>query len=222
MVCRCPTRCWWSATPQCFGAGRTRSRNTITEQPLPDPKVLNAAIPVEEWEIGLDGNPTPPWKLTYVIYMVDLKTGAPVHVRALTHTAPCSASTTWKSNRSDAHAPRRACASNRAPRKAPDEVAVRDEVHARICSHRMAYARVAVVPSWHRNRRLRSSLDRLRLRLQPRRLQRLRLRLRQLNSGTSSDSDCLHSASVDGPRQHEAGQAGHGRGTRRRRNPPWK
>jgi hypothetical protein len=48
----------------------------ITEHPLPDPKQLNAAIPVEEWEIGLDGNPTPPWKLTYVIYMVDAgKTG---------------------------------------------------------------------------------------------------------------------------------------------------
>ena len=48
----------------------------ITEQPLSDPKVLNGAIPVEEWEIGLDSNPTPPWKLTYVIYFVDLKTGA--------------------------------------------------------------------------------------------------------------------------------------------------
>ena len=48
----------------------------ITEHPLPDPKHLNAAIPVEEWEIGLDGDPTPPWKLTYVIYMVDAgKTG---------------------------------------------------------------------------------------------------------------------------------------------------
>jgi hypothetical protein len=43
----------------------------ITEQPLSDPKVLNGAIPVEEWEIGLDSNPTPPWKLTYVIYFVD-------------------------------------------------------------------------------------------------------------------------------------------------------
>ena len=48
----------------------------ITEQPLPDPDVLNAAIPISEWEIGLDGKPTKPWKLTYVIYLVDLKTGA--------------------------------------------------------------------------------------------------------------------------------------------------
>ncbi len=38
-------------------------------------------------------------------------------------------------------------------------------------------------------------------------------------SGTSSDSDASDSVGVDGPRQHEAGQAGHGRGTRRRRNP---
>ncbi len=44
--------------------------------PLPDPKALNDAIPVEEWEIGFAGKPTPPWKLTYVIYFVDLKTGA--------------------------------------------------------------------------------------------------------------------------------------------------
>ena len=49
---------------------------TITEHPLPDPKQLNAAIPVTEWEIGLDGKPRPPWKLVYVIYMIDLKTGA--------------------------------------------------------------------------------------------------------------------------------------------------
>jgi len=48
----------------------------ITEHPLPDPDVLNNAIPISEWEIGLDGKPTKPWKLTYVIYLVDLKTGA--------------------------------------------------------------------------------------------------------------------------------------------------
>jgi hypothetical protein len=47
-----------------------------TEHPLPDPKDLNAAIPLAEWEIGPDGKPVEPWKLTYVIYMVDLKTGA--------------------------------------------------------------------------------------------------------------------------------------------------
>ena len=55
---------------------RDKKPEYITEHPLRDPKGLNDAIPVEEWEIGLDGNPTPPWKLTFVIYMVDAgKTG---------------------------------------------------------------------------------------------------------------------------------------------------
>jgi hypothetical protein len=49
----------------------------ITEHPLPDPDVLNDAIPIAEWEIGLDGKPRKPWNLTYVVYLVDaIKTGA--------------------------------------------------------------------------------------------------------------------------------------------------
>jgi len=48
----------------------------ITGHPLPDPEQLNAAIPMAEWEIGLDGKPRKPWALTYVIYLVDLNTGA--------------------------------------------------------------------------------------------------------------------------------------------------
>src|SRR5262245_38674128 len=47
-----------------------------TEHPLPDPDQLNAAIPVAEWEIGLDGKPRKPWALTYVVYMVNVDTGA--------------------------------------------------------------------------------------------------------------------------------------------------
>jgi len=47
-----------------------------TERPLPDPEDLNAAIPVAEWETGLDGKPMPPWKLTFVVYLVELETGA--------------------------------------------------------------------------------------------------------------------------------------------------
>ena len=47
-----------------------------TEHPLPDPDELNAAVPIAEWEIGRDGKPQKPWKLTYVIYLVEaLKTG---------------------------------------------------------------------------------------------------------------------------------------------------
>src|SRR5215471_13981330 len=48
----------------------------ITEHPLPEPAALNAAIPIKEWEVGLDGKPQEPWKLTYVVYLVDLKTGS--------------------------------------------------------------------------------------------------------------------------------------------------
>ena len=48
----------------------------ITEQPLPEPDELNAAIPISEWDVGLDGKPRRPWALTYVVYLVDLKTGA--------------------------------------------------------------------------------------------------------------------------------------------------
>jgi hypothetical protein len=47
-----------------------------TDHPLPDPDGLNAAIPIAEWETGLDGKPRKPWAITYVIYLVDLKTGA--------------------------------------------------------------------------------------------------------------------------------------------------
>jgi hypothetical protein len=55
---------------------RNKKPEYITEHPLPDPEQLNAAIPIAEWEIGLDGKPSAPWKIAYVIYMVDLKTGA--------------------------------------------------------------------------------------------------------------------------------------------------
>ena len=48
----------------------------ISEHPLPDPDELNKAIPIAEWETGLDGKPRRPWNLTYVVYLVDLKTGA--------------------------------------------------------------------------------------------------------------------------------------------------
>jgi hypothetical protein len=44
----------------------------LTQHPLPDPDALNAAIPQSAWEIGLDGKPQKPWKLTYVIYLVDI------------------------------------------------------------------------------------------------------------------------------------------------------
>ena len=39
--------------------------------PLPDPEVLNAAIPISEWKIGLSGKPERPWKLLYAVYMIE-------------------------------------------------------------------------------------------------------------------------------------------------------
>jgi hypothetical protein len=38
---------------------------------LPDCDELNAAIPTEEWDVGIDGNPRPPWQLTFVIYLLN-------------------------------------------------------------------------------------------------------------------------------------------------------
>jgi hypothetical protein len=49
--------------------------SVITAKPLPDPDVLNSAIPVKEWEIGLDGKPRPPWQHVVVVYLVNLATG---------------------------------------------------------------------------------------------------------------------------------------------------
>jgi hypothetical protein len=47
----------------------------IVDKPLPDPDELNAAIPVKEWEEGLDGKPRPPWAHTVIVYLVSLDTG---------------------------------------------------------------------------------------------------------------------------------------------------
>jgi hypothetical protein len=50
---------------------------TISRKPLPDPAQLNAAIPMNEWELDLTGRPRPPWQMVYVVYLVDLATGSP-------------------------------------------------------------------------------------------------------------------------------------------------
>jgi hypothetical protein len=47
----------------------------IVDKPLPDPEQLNAAIPVTEWEEGIDGKPRPPWAHTVIVYLVHLATG---------------------------------------------------------------------------------------------------------------------------------------------------
>jgi hypothetical protein len=39
-------------------------------RPLPRVDSLNAEIPQKEWEIGLDGNPRPPWQHSHVVYLL--------------------------------------------------------------------------------------------------------------------------------------------------------
>jgi hypothetical protein len=36
---------------------------------------LNAPIPKEEWGLGLDGQPRPPWAVNWVVYLIDLTAG---------------------------------------------------------------------------------------------------------------------------------------------------
>src|SRR5262245_65897277 len=67
-----------------------------------------------------------------------------VHVRARYIRGHALLQQLGRSNRRDAPAPRRACASNRAPRKAPMEVAkVRDADAPASAADQMAYARLA-------------------------------------------------------------------------------
>jgi hypothetical protein len=46
-------------------------REEIREKPLPDPELLNSAIPQSEWREGLNGEPEPPWKKNFEIKMID-------------------------------------------------------------------------------------------------------------------------------------------------------
>lgn len=48
---------------------------TISDKPLPDPDELNAAIPVSEWEIGLDKKPRSPWAHVARVRLVHPGTG---------------------------------------------------------------------------------------------------------------------------------------------------
>lgn len=47
----------------------------IWDKPLPDPEQLNAAIPKNEWEKGLDGNLREPWEHIVAVILVDPSTG---------------------------------------------------------------------------------------------------------------------------------------------------
>ena len=54
---------------------KNRIPTVITKLPLPDVDELNAAIPRNEWEKGLDGQPRAPWTVVFALYMVHLESG---------------------------------------------------------------------------------------------------------------------------------------------------
>ena len=43
---------------------------------LPDPDELNGRIPSEQWGMGLDGKPRPPWSKYFILYLLDTSTAA--------------------------------------------------------------------------------------------------------------------------------------------------
>ena len=47
----------------------------IDTKPLPSVEDLNSTIPVNEWQIGIDGKSTPPWAHTVAFYLINLATG---------------------------------------------------------------------------------------------------------------------------------------------------
>jgi hypothetical protein len=49
---------------------------TLTEQPLPDVEKLNKLVPRDQWEIGLNGEPRPPWQVQRAVYLIDPADGA--------------------------------------------------------------------------------------------------------------------------------------------------
>ena len=113
--------------------------------PLPDPKVLNNEIPVAEWELDLAGKPTEPWKLTYVIYMIESEDRGDLHLRELHVRRHARLQQSRGADRCDAYAPRRACVSDRAFGKTPNENAVRDED-----TPAPAHSRLARTKGWRR------------------------------------------------------------------------
>src|SRR5262249_51933858 len=60
-------QCWQDGMP---------SEDPILKEPgkdLPDVDELNAKIPKENWEDGLDGKPRPPWQHVWIAYLIRVK-----------------------------------------------------------------------------------------------------------------------------------------------------
>ena len=47
-------------------------------EPLADVDQLNSKIDVSEWEIGLDGQPRPPWQRVFLIYLIRMHDASPM------------------------------------------------------------------------------------------------------------------------------------------------
>src|SRR5262245_29961291 len=57
---------------QCWSNGELLDELDERDGPLQDPDVLNAKIPQNEWKLGLNNQPEPPWRFVYAVYLTDL------------------------------------------------------------------------------------------------------------------------------------------------------
>ena len=99
--------------------------HVIRDKPLPDPDDLNAAIPVSEWETGIDGKPRPPWQDTVVVYFIDPATGGFYTFVSSTTGGRIAVDHLREFDHGHAHATRRARPAGRHVVRAADENEVR-------------------------------------------------------------------------------------------------
>src|SRR5262249_27602460 len=59
---------------QCWKDGELLDELDERDGPLPDVDELNLKIPQKEWKPGLNGEPEPPWRIVFAVYLVDLET----------------------------------------------------------------------------------------------------------------------------------------------------
>jgi hypothetical protein len=59
---------------QCWKDGEMLDELDERDESLPDVDALNEQIPQNEWRTGLNGQPEPPWRIVYVVYLTDMET----------------------------------------------------------------------------------------------------------------------------------------------------
>jgi hypothetical protein len=77
-------RWWLFAVDEFYRRWKDNELTDIREKPLPDLDKLNAAIPVEEWEKGFNGEPAEPFSHHVGVYLVDPAKGTPYKYEANT------------------------------------------------------------------------------------------------------------------------------------------